>query len=91
MHHKNEIITFEELCEKILIDGNIYSAFQRGHLMIEFQYVKILKIIANKFSTAKPRLSHFKLVYALYDLSYISKKKMCCWKLIALEINLHMI
>jgi hypothetical protein len=70
-NNKKEIETFEELTEKILVKGDFLSTYLRGHLMIEFLYVKILQIKPTKYSINIKSMQHSKLINALANLGYI--------------------
>jgi len=78
----NAIKTFEELSEKILIYGNSLSTYMRGHLIIDFLYRKILQENPSKYSNIE-KLSHSKLIDAMYDLQYINNNE----KTVLVEIN----
>lgn len=78
-----EIKTFEELYGKILVEGDFLSTYLRGHLMIEFLYVKILQIKPNKYSKSIKNMTHSKMINVIYDLQYLNEYE----RNVLIEIN----
>lgn len=75
MKKTESIITFTDLYERTISEGNLISVFLPGHLVLEFLLIKIIEISQPRLLNLAEGLNHYKLIQLVYGLNFINENQ----------------